>query len=117
MKTTEYTIDASGRTIGRIASEAAKALMGKAHPSYTPHIDSSVRVTITSAAKARVSERKRLQKTYTAYSGFPGGLTTTSLSMLIARKGKGAAIRKAIERMLPRNTFRTARLKRLTITE
>ena len=113
----KYDIDASGKAIGRVAAEAAKALMGKAHADYTPHIPSIVHVTISNAGKIRVTEKKRLQKSYTQYSGHPGGLKIESLSSLIGRRGKSEAVRKAIERMLPRNTMKTARLKRLTISE
>lgn len=112
-----YSIDAAGKTVGRVATEAAKALMGKAHPDYTPHIPSVVKVTISNAGKIRITEKKRLQKKYTSYSGHPGGLKIESLGSLIGSHGKGAAVRKAIERMLPRNTMKTARLKRLTISE
>jgi large subunit ribosomal protein L13 len=112
-----YSIDAAGKTIGRVATEAAKALMGKSHADYTPHIPSVTKVTIANAGKIRVTEKKRLQKNYTQYSGHPGGLKVESLGSLIGRRGKGAAVRKAIERMLPRNTMKTARLKRLTISE
>ncbi|HWO07215.1 MAG TPA: 50S ribosomal protein L13 [Candidatus Paceibacterota bacterium] len=113
----KYDIDASGKTIGRVAAEAARALMGKAHADYTPHIPSIVVVTVSNAGKIRVTEKKRLQKTYTDYSGHPGGLKVESLSSLIGRRGKSAAVRRAIERMLPRNKLRPGRLKRLTITE
>jgi len=113
----KYDIDASGKTVGRVATEAAKALMGKAHADYTPHIPSVVKVTITNAGKIRITEKKRLQKRYTQYSGHPGGLKIESLGSLVGRRGKSAAVRRAIERMLPRNTMKTARLKRLTITE
>ena len=113
----KFDIDASGKTIGRVAAEVAKALMGKAHADYTPHIPSLVNVTVANAAKIRVTEKKRLQKKYTQYSGHPGGLKIESLGSLVGRRGKGAAVRKAVERMLPRNTMKTARLKRLTINE
>lgn len=113
----KYSIDATGKTIGRVAAEAARALMGKAHADYTPHIPSVVKVTISNADKVRTTEKKRLQKKYTQYSGHPGGLKVETLGSLIGRRGKGAAVRKAIERMLPRNTMKTARLKRLTITD
>lgn len=112
-----YAIDAAGKTIGRVAAEAAKALMGKSHADYTPHIPSVVKVTVSNAGKIRVGEKKRLQKKFTSYSGYPGGLKVESLGSLIGRRGKSAAVRKAVERMLPRNTMKTARLKRLTITE
>lgn len=113
----KYDIDASGKTIGRVATEAAKALMGKAHADYTPHIPSVVKVTVSNAGKIRVMEKKRLQKKYTRYSGHPGGLKIESLGSLVGRRGKSAAVRKAVERMLPRNTMKTARLKRLIVTE
>lgn len=113
----KYEIDASGKSIGRIAAEAAKALMGKVHADYTPNIRSNVRVTISNAKKIRVTEKKRLQKKYTEYSGHPGGLKIESLGSLIGRRGNSAAVRKAVERMLPRNTMKTARLKKLIINE
>ena len=112
-----YEVDAAGKAIGRVASEVAKALMGKAHADYTPHIPSIVNVTVSNAGKIRVTEKKRLQKKYTQYSGHPGGLKIESLGSLVGRRGKGEAVRKAVERMLPRNTMKTDRLKRLTINE
>ena len=118
-KTTEkkYDIDAAGKTLGRVAAEAARALMGKAHADYTPHIPSVVKVTIANAGKIRMTEKKRLQKKYTQYSGHPGGLKVESLGSLVGRRGKSAAVRKAVERMIPRNAMKTVRLKRLIVTE
>lgn len=113
----KYDIDASGKTVGRVATEAAKALIGKAHADYTPHIPSIVTVTISNAGKIRMTEKKRLQKKYTSYSGHPGGLRVESLGSLVGRRGKSEAVRKAVERMLPRNTLRVGRLKRLIVTE
>ena len=112
-----YKIDASGKTVGRVATEAAKALMGKAHADYTPNILSVVHVEISNAGKIRITEKKRLQKKFTQYSGHPGGLKIESLGSLVGRRGKGAAVLKAVDRMLPRNTMKTARLKRLIISE
>jgi len=113
----DVTIDAGGKMLGRVASQAAKALMGKSSAQYTPHIQSKHTVTITNAGKLYLPEKKRLQKVYTDYSGYPGGLRRETLSSLVARKGRAAALRRAIERMLPRNTLRNDRLKRLTISE
>lgn len=112
-----YEIDAAGKSVGRVATEAAKALMGKTNADYTPHIASIVKVTVTNATKIRTTEKKRIQKKYTHYTGRPGGLKIESLSTLIGRQGHGAAIRKAVQRMLPRNTMLSGRLKRLTITD
>lgn len=114
---TEYTIDAAGKTLGRIASEAAKTLMGKTSPDYTPNKRSDVHVKIVNAKKLNMRDRKKVSKTYKTYSGHPGGQRTESFQMLSARRGGGEPLRRAIERMLPRNTFRTARMKNLEITE
>ena len=117
MTATEHTINAAGEKLGRVASRAAKALMGKLSASYTPHISSPTTVTITNAAQLHITEKKRLLKIYTTYSGHPGGLKRESLSSLIARKGHKEALRLAISRMLPRNATRTVRMKRLKITD
>jgi large subunit ribosomal protein L13 len=116
-ETKTYTIDAGGRTLGRVASEAAKALMGKTRADYTPNIDSAVKVTVVNASKLFSREKKRTNKTYTTYSGYPGGLKSETWSHLAARKGNAEVIRRAISRMLPRNTMKVARMKNLTITE
>jgi len=112
-----YTIDAGGQTLGRVASAAAKALMGKTRADYTPNVNSNVKVTIVNASKLYSRERKRNQKTYTSYSGYPGGLKSETWSQLQARKGTGEVIRRAVSRMLPRNTMKTSRMKNLIITD
>ena len=117
MEHTEYQIDAAGRTLGRVASEAAKALMGKMRPDYTPNKNSNIKVTVANAGKLYIRERKRSRTIYTTYSGYPGGLKKETLASLTARKGNAEAVRRAVARMLPRNTMRTPRLKNLSITE
>lgn len=117
MATKEYTIDAAGRTLGRIASEAAKMLMGKTQTDYTPNKRSDVKVTITNAAKLHMREQKRKTKAYQSYSGYPGGLRSEKFEDLVARKGYEASIRLAVSRMLPNNTFRVARMKNLKISK
>lgn len=116
-KADTYAIDAAGRTLGRVASEAAKALMGKMRADYTPNKNSNVKVSVTNAGKLYIRERKRSRTIYTTYSGYPGGLKRESLASLSARKGNAEAIRRAVARMLPRNTMHTPRLKNLSITE
>jgi len=111
----EYTIDAAGKSLGRVASEAAKALMGKTSADYVPNKRSDVKVQIKNASKLRLSEKKRTQKTYLTYSGYPGGLKKERLGALSARKGHGELLRRAVSRMLPRNTFRPFRMKNLKI--
>ena len=114
-----YTIDAAGKKLGRIASDAAKTLMGKKSPSYVPHADSGASVTIVNASKLHITEKKKLNKVYMHYSQYPGGLKAESLGALLKRKGKGhgEVLRRAIQRMLPRNTMRVGRMKRLKITD
>ncbi len=111
-----HQIDASGKALGRIAAEAAKALMGKTHPDYTPNVRSDVKVVITNAARITTREKKAVQTKFTRYTGYPGGLKIVSLQQLNEKK-PGEALRRAIERMMPRNTFRTERMKNLTITQ
>ena len=113
----DYTIDAEGKSLGRIASEAAKALMGKTSADYTPHILSNVRVKIVNAGKVSMRGGKRTTKTYQTYSGYPGGRRVESFSTLSKRRGRGEPILRAVKRMLPRNSFLTPRLKNLEITE
>ncbi|KKW19005.1 MAG: 50S ribosomal protein L13 [Parcubacteria group bacterium GW2011_GWA2_51_10] len=110
-----HTIDAAGKSLGRVASHAAKILMGKTSVSYAPNVDSAPQVKIVNSKKLSVSERKRLGKRYTSYSGYPGGLKTESLSQLLAHKGESEALRRAVERMLPRNSLRKSRMKKLKI--
>ncbi len=92
-------------------------LLVKTLSSYTPHIRSDVKVNVVNASKIYSRERKRKQTIYTTYSGYPGGQKRESLAHLIERKGHGEAIRRAVERMLPRNTMRNARMKNLIVTE
>ena len=117
MTTTHYTINAAGKTIGRVSSEAAKMLMGKTTATYTPNKASGVKVTIENASKIRVTEKKRLQTIFTHYSQYPGGLKKESLGARIGRKGMSSALRHAIEGMLPNNTLFVGRMKNLTISE
>ena len=115
METREYTLDAEGKSLGRIASQAAKTLMGKTQPDYTPNIASPVKVRIVNAAKLSMPEKKLLGKKYTSYTGYPGGLKTEALGVLKERKGPAEALRRSIQRMMPRNTLRVQRMKNLTI--
>lgn len=110
-------IDAHGKKLGRLASEAAYFLMGKHQSSYRRHIASGIKVIIDAAAQIDVNVAKRLTKTYTRYSGYPGGITTNRLADVIAKKGYGEAIRRAVYGMLPANKLRKIRMKNLIIKE
>jgi len=112
-----YTVDAKGRTLGRVASDAAQALLGKKSAQYIPTKVLPVEVTITNASKMKIAEKKLGQKTYIHYTGYPGGLRETSMPMMIEKKGIEEVIRKAVDGMIPRNKLRKERMKRLTITD
>lgn len=116
MKTT-HTIDAANKKIGRIASEAAKILMGKNTPAYQPNVVADVEVKIVNASKADVTAKKKDEKIYTRYTGFPGGLIETSLRHMIEKKGFGEAFKIAVKGMLPKNKLQAKMMKNLTVTE
>ncbi len=113
----EYTIDASGKTLGRVASDAAQALLGKKSAHYVQNKVLPVKVTITNAKKLKLTEQRLAEKAYTRYTGHVAGLRHFTLPELIAKKGVAAAIEKAVDGMIPRNKLRKERMKRLTITD
>ncbi len=112
-----YTIDASGRTMGRVAAEAASALLGKKSVHFLKTKVLPVTVTITNAKKLKLPEKRLAEKVYRHYTGHVGGLREVSLPVLIEKKGIAAAIEKAVDGMIPRNKLRKERMKRLTIID
>jgi len=110
-------IDAKGRSLGRVASEAALLLRGKDSPSFERHIVPENKVRIINTRLVLVSGNKIKQKTYTRYSGYPGGLKQEKMENFISRKGKGEAIKKAIYGMLPKNKLRRIMIKNLEIID
>ena len=117
MEQKEYTINAGGQKLGRVASEAAKVLMGKHTPQYEPQRNTGPKVVISGASGIVLTEKKKIQKIYKRYSGHPGGQKTQTLEEVIDRKGASEAIRLAIYGMLPANKLRSIRMKQLTINE
>ena len=113
----EITIDATGRSIGRVASEAAVILRGKNSPAFERHLLPTTRVHITNAKALRISEKKAGEKIYTHYTGHPGGLRQVPLARVLAKKGYGEPLKKAIYGMLPNNKLRRQIMKHLTISE
>lgn len=111
----EYTIDAAGRSLGRVASEAAHALLGKKSAHYVQNAVLPVTVTITNASKLKLTEKRIANKVYTHYTGYPGGLRETSMAMLTEKKGIEEVVRKTVDGMIPRNKLRKDRMKRLII--
>src|SRR4029079_18840091 len=81
-----YVVDASGQTLGRLASQVARILMGKENPRYTPFIDTGDHVIVINAEKVRTTGMKAEQKQYHHYPGYPGGLRTEDYNKRLVRK-------------------------------
>ncbi|NPA34000.1 MAG: 50S ribosomal protein L13 [Chlorobi bacterium] len=109
-----YIVDATNKPLGRLATQIAKVLQGKHKPTYTPHIDVGDGVIIINAEKVYLSGKKREQKTYVFYSGYPSGNKDVPFKVLI-EKNPEKVFQLAVKRMLPRNKLRDKRLKRLKV--
>jgi large subunit ribosomal protein L13 len=110
-------IDATGKVLGRLASEVAIALRGKDEPSFERHILSTNTVKISNASKVKFTGTKMTGKIHSKYSGYPGGLSHLRLEQLIAKKGFAEPLRLAIYGMLPGNKLRAKMMNNLIITE
>ncbi len=111
------TIDATNKTLGRVASAAAKALLGKHSADFARNTTTKVEVKVTNASKVKISGNKAKQMEYVRYSGYPGGQKLETYDMLVARRGHKEALRRAILGMLPKNKLQTPRIKMLTIQD
>ncbi len=112
---TTYTIDATDRTLGRVASEAAHALLGKRSAQFAKHLAMPVTVVIENASKMHLSESRTKGKVYTRYTGFPGGLREMTMAEMIAKKGIEEVVKKTVDGMIPRNRLRAPRMKNLIV--
>lgn len=117
MDKTTHTIDAAGRALGRVATEAAHRLMGKSLQNFARNKVADIKVVITGASGVRIFAKKAQQKTYTSYSGYPGGIKRTPLKKVLAEKGAREAIRRAVYGMLPKNRLRARMIKNLDIRD
>lgn len=113
----KHTIDATNRKLGRVASEAAVFLLGKNRTDFAKNKITAVAVEIVNAAKADVNEKKLLDKKYSRYSGYPGGLREPSMKMVVEKKGYAEIFRLAVHGMIPRNKLRSRIMKNLTVKE
>ena len=109
-----YVVDATGRTLGRLATQIADTLRGKRKPQYTPHVDTGDFVIVVNAEKISVTGNKRADKLYHRHSGYPGGLRTRTLDQMLARRPE-EVIRLAVKGMLPRNRLARKQLTKLKI--
>ena len=109
-----YLVDASGKTLGRLASKIAVLLMGKHKKDYTPHVDNCDFVVVINAEKIHVTGKKLEKKIYYKHTGYMGYLKETPLKDMLAKKPE-EVIRLAVRGMLPKNRLRDRRMKRLKV--
>ena len=109
-----YVVDATGKTLGRLASELATRLRGKHKASYTPHVDTGDYIIVLNAGKVAVTGRKLKDKLYHHHTGYMGGLKTTNLEKLL-QKHPERAIEIAVKGMLPKNPLGRKMFKKLHV--
>ena len=114
MERKTHTIDASGKILGRLASEITVLLRGKHKPSFKPNEDMGDFVIVKNINQIRVTGKKMNQKRYFRHSDYPGGLKEISLKELFA-KNPAKVLKTAVMRMMPRNKLRRQQIKRLKI--
>ena len=109
-----YLVDASGQTLGRLASDIARVLRGKHKPSYTPNADVGDFVVVVNAGKLKFSGKQLTDKIYYRHSGYPGGLTARPLQRMLERHPE-RVIEKAVRGMLPHNRLGDAMYRKLKV--
>lgn len=109
-----HLVDAAGKPLGRVASEIAHVLRGKHKPTYSPHLDLGDHIIVINAEKVHVTGKKRQQKLYYRYSGYPGGLKSTTLQDEM-RKDPAKIVRRAVKGMLPHNRLGRKLLGKLKV--
>jgi large subunit ribosomal protein L13 len=109
-----YVVDATGQSLGRLASQVARVLMGKENPKYTPFLDTGDHVVVINADKVKLSGMKSEQKVYQHYTGYPGGLRTEQFRQRAARKPEWI-IEDAVKRMLPKTKLGTHMFSKLKV--
>jgi large subunit ribosomal protein L13 len=109
-----YVVDASGQTLGRLATKAADVLSGKLNPRYVPYIDMGDHVIVINAEKVRLTGLKSQSKVYRRYTGFPGGLREEEFSRLLARRPE-KILEEAIKGMLPKSKIGRAMATKLKV--
>jgi len=109
-----YVVDASGQTLGRLASQVARRLMGKENPKYTPFLDLGDHVVVINAEKVKLSGMKAEQKVYQHYTGYPGGLRTEDFRKRFERKPE-LIVEQAVLRMLPKSKLGRQMISKLKV--
>lgn len=114
IKREKHAIDASGKILGRLATEVATILMGKKKPSFVPYLDTGDFVVVTNASKIKLTGKKMKDKTYTRHSGYPGGLRVETFNEMIVRKPE-FVIEHAVKGMLPHTKLGRQMIKKLKV--
>lgn len=114
IKREKHTIDASGKILGRLASEIATILMGKKKVNFVPYLDIGDYIVVTNASKVKLSGKKTTDKKYVRHSGYPGGLKVETFDKMIVRKPT-FALEHAVKGMLPHNKLGRQMIKKLKI--
>jgi large subunit ribosomal protein L13 len=109
-----WVLDADGRVLGKVATDAARLLRGKHKAIFAPHVDTGDNVIIINAGKVRVTGGKETKKEYIRHSGYPGGLTRVPYQELLAKR-PSFAVERAVKGMLPHNRLGRAMGKKLHV--
>ena len=109
-----HVVDADDQVLGRLATRIATILMGKHRPEWTPHVDCGDFVVVINAEKVALTGRKRAQKTYKRYSGYPGGLRTIPIARVLETHPE-RVIEQAVKRMLPKTRLGRQMYKKLKV--
>ncbi len=109
-----YLVDATDKTLGRLASEVARRLRGKHKPEFTPNVDTGDYIVVVNAGKVKVTGNKAADKMYHRYTGYIGNLKSESFEKLLARKPE-RVIELAVKGMLPKNPLGRAMIRKLKV--
>lgn len=109
-----FIVDATGQTLGRLASQIATRLRGKHKPEYTPHVDTGDYIVVVNAGKVKITGDKAKDKIYYSHTGFPGGIKEISFEKLIL-KNPTRVIEIAVKGMLPKNPLGRAMYRKLKV--
>lgn len=109
-----FVVDASGKTLGRLATELARRLRGKHKPEYTPHVDTGDYLVVVNASKVRVTGNKLADKLYHHHTGYIGNLKTVTLQQMMD-KAPERVIEQAVKGMLPRSPLGRQMMKKLKV--
>jgi large subunit ribosomal protein L13 len=109
-----FVVDATDKTLGRLATELASRLRGKHKPEFTPHVDTGDYIVVVNAARIRVTGNKMADKTYYRHTGYVGNLKSITLEKLM-EKSPEQVITIAVKGMLPKNRLGRAMLKKLRV--